>query len=235
MEKERKRLVVSSEGMYLLTNLLCALGVAVVTAADFGVSMIVAPAYILSLKVPFLTFGQAEYVVQGLLFIVLCFLMKKVKLIYFASFNTCFLYGAFLDLWRLIIPAFSPEVIAAGSTPLPLRIVYFVFGTLLTQAAVALYFRIYIYPQVYEFFIKCASVRFKTDTTKVKIVYDFTSLTLSVVMTLLFFGKFTGIGVGTIVTTFVNGVGIGFFGKVIDRYLEFCPSFPKLASIFDYQ
>ena len=231
----RKKLVVSSEGMYLFTNLLCALSVAIVTAADFGVSMIVAPAYILSLKVPFLTFGQAEYVVQGLLFIVLCFLMKKVKLIYFASFNTCFLYGAFLDLWRLLIPALTPEVIAAGETPMALRIVYFVVGTLLTQLAVALYFRLYIYPQVYEFFIKCLSARFGFDITKVKTVYDFVSLSLSVGMTLLFFGRITGIGIGTIVTTFVNGVGIRLFGNLVDKHLEFRPSFPQLASLFDYR
>lgn len=116
-----------------------------------------------------------------------------------------------------------------------LRIGYFVVGTLLTQLAVALYFRLYIYPQVYEFFIKCLSVRFGFDITKVKTIYDFISLTLSVVMTLLFFGRITGIGIGTIVTTFVNGVGIRLFGNFVDKYLEFRPSFPQLASLFDYR
>ena len=44
--------------------------------------MIVAPAYILSLKFEFLTFGQWEYVLQSLLFIVFCIIKRKVKLIY---------------------------------------------------------------------------------------------------------------------------------------------------------
>lgn len=42
---------------------------AMLAAADLGMSMVVAPAYIVSLKVKALTFGQAEYIVQGMLFI----------------------------------------------------------------------------------------------------------------------------------------------------------------------
>ena len=42
--------------MYLPSMIIMSLAVAMTAAADFGVSMIVAPAYILSLKIPFLTF-----------------------------------------------------------------------------------------------------------------------------------------------------------------------------------
>lgn len=69
------------------------------TAANFGISMIVAPAYILSLKTGFLTFGQAEYVLQAGLFIVFCLVMRKFKAVYLSSFVTCLIYGAVLDLW----------------------------------------------------------------------------------------------------------------------------------------
>ena len=59
-----------SEICYLVSIVLLSFAVAMVAAAGFGVSMVVAPAYVLSLKVPFLTFGQSEYVVQLLLFAV---------------------------------------------------------------------------------------------------------------------------------------------------------------------
>lgn len=87
-----------SEICYLVSIVLLSFAVAMVAAAGFGVSMVVAPAYVLSLKVPFLTFGQSEYVVQALLFAVFCLLMRRVKLVYFSSFLTCLIYGAVLDL-----------------------------------------------------------------------------------------------------------------------------------------
>ena len=67
-----KRLCISSEITYLLAIVLLALAVAILTAADFGISMIVAPAYLLSLKVGTITFGQAEYIIQAGVFVLLC-------------------------------------------------------------------------------------------------------------------------------------------------------------------
>ena len=65
------KIKVSSEIGYLAAIVLLSLAVAMLSAADFGISMIVAPAYLLSLKLPFLSFGQAEYVIQAGRFI--CF------------------------------------------------------------------------------------------------------------------------------------------------------------------
>ena len=121
-----------------------ALSVSMTAAADFGVSMIVAPAYIISLKVPFLTFGQSEYIVQALLFIAFCLAMKRFKPIYLASFVTGLIYGAVLDLWRLIVPGLNPNVTAPGSMSLPLRLVLLIGGMVLTSFAVALFFKVYI-------------------------------------------------------------------------------------------
>ena len=133
-----KPLRVPSELCYLLSILILSFAVAMVAAAGFGVSMVVAPAYILSLKVPFLTFGQSEYVVQTILFAVFCVLMRRVKLVYFSSFLTCLLYGAVLDLWRLAIPLLNPAVTEPGSMAMPVRIALFTGGMLLTAFSVAL-------------------------------------------------------------------------------------------------
>lgn len=59
----RKRVCISSELTYIMAIILLALAVAILTSADFGISMIVAPAYLLSLKVGIITFGQAEYII----------------------------------------------------------------------------------------------------------------------------------------------------------------------------
>ena len=67
-----EKIKISSELTYLLAIVLLSLAVAMLSAADFGISMIVAPAYLLSLKIDVLSFGQAEYVIQAGGFIILC-------------------------------------------------------------------------------------------------------------------------------------------------------------------
>lgn len=228
-----KKITLHSELIYVLSILILSFSVAMVSAADFGLSMIVSPAYILSQKLGFLTFGQSEYVIQALLFIIFCILMKKVKLVYFGSFATCLIYGAVLDLWRAAIPMFNPSVTEPGSMSMPLRITFFVVGTLITALAIAMCFRTYLYPQVYDFFVKGITERFALDQTKFKIAFDMTFLALSCVMTLLFFRKFVGIGAGTIITALVNGFLIGNFGKLLDKFVEIKPLFPELAKKFD--
>ena len=227
-----KPLRVPSELCYLLSILILSFAVAMVAAAGFGVSMVVAPAYILSLKVPFLTFGQSEYVVQTILFAVFCVLMRRVKLVYFSSFLTCLLYGAVLDLWRLAIPLLNPAVTEPGSMAMPVRIALFTGGMLLTAFSVALVYRTYLYPQVYDFFVKGVSARFSLDRTKFKIACDVASLLIAVALSLLFFHRLNGIGVGTLIMTALNGVLIGAFGKLIDRFFTFPPLFPSFAAKF---
>lgn len=118
---QNRKLKIPSEVVYILAVALLSLAVAMLTAANFGVSMIVAPAYLLSLKTGVLTFGQAEYVIQAGMFIVFCIVMRGFKVLYLSSFATCLVYGAVLDLWRRI-PFFNPSVTPPGSMSMPIRI-----------------------------------------------------------------------------------------------------------------
>lgn len=79
-----------SETAYLLGILALTFGTALMEKADFGVSMVVAPAYLVYLKVseilPAFTFGMAEYSLQALLIIVLSLIMKGFRKKYLFSF-----------------------------------------------------------------------------------------------------------------------------------------------------
>ena len=217
-----KKVKIPSELVYVMAIVLLSLAVAMLTAADFGISMIVAPAYLLSLKLNFLTFGQAEYVIQAGVFIILCIVLKKFKFIYLFSFVTCLIYGAVLDLWRLI-PFFNPSVTAPGSMALWARIIMFVAGVLLTSFSVALFFKTYIYPQVYDFFVKAVSLRYGIKLSLFKTAVDLTCLTASVIMTFCFFGELRGVNWGTLVMAVFNGAIIGFFSKLLDKVLVVQP------------
>lgn len=228
-----KKLKISSEAVYVIAILLLSFAVAMISSTGFGVSMIVAPAYIISLKVDFLTFGQAEYLVQGILFILFCLLNKRFKPIYLCSFLTGIVYGAFLDLWRKVIPHFNPDITAVSSLPLVLKIVYFICGMLLTALSIALFFKTYIYPQVYDFFVKGISSKYSINTTRFKMCFDASFLVIAVILSLVLFKKLNGIGIGTVIMTCFNGMLIGLFGKLIDKHLIISPCFKSLSEKFN--
>ncbi len=228
-----KKIRIPSEAAYLPTIILIAFSVALTAAADLGVSMIVAPAYILSLKFDFLTFGLAEYIVQGILFVVFCIIMKKVKLVYFTSFITGLIYGFILDMWRKFVPFLNPEAVAPGSQPMWLRIIFLVVGMTLTSLAVALFFKIYIYPQVYDFFVKGLIKIKKIPTRRIKTGFDMCCLGVALILSFALFGKLNGIGWGTAAMTLFNGTLIALFEKLLDRFFIFEPKFKRFAALFE--
>ncbi len=229
-----KKLKIPSELIYIMAQLGLTLAVAMMAAADFGVGMIVAPAYILSQKFTIFTFGQWDYIIQGVLFVAFCIAMKKFKFAYFVSFITCVIYGTILDSWRAIIPILNPSITTPGSMHIAVRIFLFIGGELLTAFTVMLFFKSYIYPQVCDIFVKGISEKYGFNQTKCKRVYDACCLAVSVALTLILFGKFVGINWGTVVVTAVNGVLIGACSKWYDKHIETTTIFPRFAKLFKF-
>ncbi|MBR5472848.1 MAG: hypothetical protein IKU82_02545 [Clostridia bacterium] len=238
-----KKIKIYSELVYIFAQLGLTLSVAIMAAADFGVSMIVAPAYILSEKINIinigafsheLTFGEWSYITQGVLFIAFCIAMKKVKLTYFVSFLTCVIYGYILDMWQKIIPILNPDIVPAGSMDLWIRVVMFIVGEVFTAFSVMLFFKSYIYPQVVDLFVKGIAQKYNINQNKFKKLFDMGCLIVSVILTLALFKTFVGVELGTIIIALVNGVLIGFFSKLYDKYVETIPLFPKVAKKFEF-
>lgn len=197
--------------------ILCPLGVCFTIKSAFGVSMIEAPVRMLYLKLSeifsWYTMGTSEYVLQAVLLIAMCIFIRRFKWKYLLSFVTAFLYGWILDGWLWV---FGGE--AAGT--IPARIAYAVAGCITVSFAVAMFFRTWLPLEVWELFVKEVSERFGWKITKVKWIYDLSSLTAGIILMLVFFGEFRPeeIGIGTIVTTFVNAPLIGLFGKLQDSF-----------------
>lgn len=229
-----KKRTVSAELAYLLAILLLALAVAILTSADFGLSMVVAPAYLLSRKLGILTFGQAEYIVQAILFAVLCCALRRFKPVYLVSFATGLIYGRVLDFWRSL-PCFDTNVTMPESISLWLRVLMLIAGILLTSFSIALFFKTYLYPQVYDFFVKAVSMKYGVKLSVFKTGFDLSFLVLSVVLTFCFFGRFAGVGWATLVMALINGSIIGCFSRLLDKHFEFTPRFPKFAAQFSLE
>lgn len=208
-----------SELAYLFGTVVLAFGTALMTLADFGVSMVVAPAYILHLKIsqflPFFSFGMAEYTLQAVLLIIMILAVRRFKVSYLFSFFTAVIYGILLDTFIFVL-SFIP-------TLMYVRVIFYITGFFIVACGVALFFKTYISPEAYELFVKEISDRYKLDIHRFKTIYDISSLIFSVVLSFVFFGfgVFKGVSWGTLIAAIFNGFTIKFFGKLLDNHFDF--------------
>ncbi len=215
----------STELAYILGIVTLGFGVAFMEKADFGVSMVIAPAYVLyralSPHLPFFTFGMAEYCFQGLLLLVLMLLLRRFRLSFLFSFVTAVLYGLMVDLAMAVVrfvPMDSPALRAVG----------FVAGFLLSAYGVSMFFRTYIAPEVYELFVKEMSAKTGIALPRFKTGYDVASCLLGVALSFACFGfgRFVGVKLGTVICALLNGATIGLFGRLHDRFFTFVDILP---------
>ena len=214
-----------TEAAYLLGLIVLALGTALMEKANFGMSMVVAPAYILHLKVsqyaPVFTFGMAEYTFQAFLLIVISLVLRRFRISFLFSFCTAVIYGLLLDtaLW---LAAPIPGGILA------VRVICYVVGMAACSLGVSMLFHTYISPEAYELFVKELSSKYGFDIHKCKTVYDCISCLVGVILSFAFFGfgHFEGVNWGTIICALVNGWLIGQCTGLLEGHFEFLDGLP---------
>ena len=219
-----KKKTVYTEVAYLLGLVFIALGAALMERSDFGVSMIVAPAYLLFRYVstfwPWFTFGTAEYCFQAVLLLLMMLVMRRFRLPYLFSFVTAVLYGFILD-GCMLLAALLPN-------GLVWRFLWFILGMLAGALGVSLMFRTYLPAEVYELFVKEVSGHTGINITKFKTWYDRVSCLIALAMSFLFFGlwHFVGVNWGTIFCALINGPSVGQFGVLLDSRFCFKDALP---------
>ena len=234
MKKMRK----ASELLWLFGIIFVALGVAICSKADLGVSMIAAPAFVVSEAIISLwsgfSVGVTEYILQGILLIVMCVIVRRFNWRYLLAFAVAVIYGYTLNFFIWLLNGVTFDAIW-------LRWVMLIVGDVITAFGVACFFRTYMPLQVYELFVAELTARFGLNITKTKSVFDISLLVISVILALVLFGvassfdwstigyaSFHSIGLGTLVTTAINSPIIGLMGKLIDKLFGTEPMFPKM-------
>lgn len=215
-----KKRVFYTELAYILGVFTLAVGTAMMEKGGLGLSMVVAPAYILHLKIsqylPFFSFGMAEYTFQAVLILIMILLLRKAKATYLFSFVTTVIYGFMLD-GVIVLLSFLPisDILS--------RIAIYTAGMVVCSLGVALMFRTYIPQAAYEMFVKETSAHFTVPIHKIKLAYDYISCGVAIMLSFLFFGfwQFYGIGWGTVACTLVNGSFITMWTKLLEKYWDF--------------
>lgn len=236
-----KKLQKSAELLWLFGILFVALGVAICSKANLGVSMIAAPAFVVQEAIAPLwsgfSVGVTEYIIQGLLLIVLCLVVQRFNWRYLLAFAVAVLYGYALNffLWLLGDAHFDAVW---------LRWVMLIVGDIVTAFGVACFFRTYMPLQVFELFVAELAARFRLNISRVKSCFDLSLLAISVLLALTLFGdaatfdwstigyaSFHSIGLGTLVTTIINSPIISLMGKLIDRVFGSEARFPQMEVV----
>ncbi len=227
-----KKKLFYSELSYVFGLIILATGVSMMAKADFGVSMIVAPAYILYIKLSqswsFMTFGIAEYILQGFVLVLLTVVVRRFRVSYLLSIVTALIYGVILDGFMLIADYAPTQFIAV-------RIILYLIGLLTSSFGVAMLFNTYLPPEAYELFVKEVSGRYSLNLGRCKTVYDCVSCIVAILMSFLLFGlwHFEGVKLGTIICALLNGTLIGAFSSFLNRHFEFTDRFPKLHALLE--
>lgn len=222
-----KKIGKMNEAAWLLGILFCSLGVALCTKADFGLSMIAAPPYILHLKmVQYFSWwsqGTSEYIWQGFLLVFMCIILRRFQVKYLLCFATAVLFGFALDGWFLLFGG------NGAYDSMAVRILCFAAGEVITALAIAFYFKTDMPLQIYELLVTQIADKWKLTTARVKQANDIIMFVLSTVLAFALTGGFNGVGIGTIVITLVNAPLIQLFSKLLDKLFCFDACVPKLV------
>ena len=217
-----KKSVFYTEIAYFVGLALLALGTAMMEYGGLGISMVVAPAYILHLKIsqifPYFTFCVAEYFLQTATLLFMMLLLRKVKLPYFLSFLAAVFYGFILDG--------AMQLTALLPTMMLLQVAIYILGAVSCCAAIALLFSTYLPPEAYELFVKELSAKLHKPVHTVKTVYDCCSLAFAAILSLLLFDSLQGIGVGTVACALLYGFVIRMFHTLYQKLFCFTDRFP---------
>lgn len=138
-----KKITKLGEVSWVIGNILSAIGNCFVSKSAFGLSAIIAPAFIMNRKIGFLSVGVCEYIIQGLLLALCCILIGKFKGKFIATICNILFYGAAFDLINFALGFIQPASIVG-------RILCAAFGMLITGLGVALMLRTYIPPATRE-------------------------------------------------------------------------------------
>ena len=238
-----KKIEKASELLWLFGRVFVALGVAICSKADLGVSMIAAPAFVVYEAIAPLwggfSVGMTEYIIQGLLLLLLCLVLRRFDWRYLLAFAVAVIYGYVLNFFLWLLSGLSFDTVWC-------RWLMLLVGDAVTAFGVACFFRTYMPLQVYELFVAELSLCFSLDINKTKWAFDISLLIISILLALSLFGdagsfdwaalshrSFHSIGLGTLLTTAINSPLIKLMGMAAERIFGSAPRFPELKTLLE--
>ncbi|WP_287449532.1 YczE/YyaS/YitT family protein [Sellimonas sp.] len=183
---------------FMLGILINSFGIAFITKAALGTSPISSLPYVLSKKFP-LTLGQFTFVMNMIFILMQIFLLKKdFQKRQLLQIGVNVIFSAFIDISMNMLDAFAPSGASAQILSLLAGCVILAMGISIEVAP-----NVLLVPG--EGVVKAISAVSRKRFGTVKVVFDTTLITLSFILSLLFFHRLNGLGIGTVISALAVG------------------------------
>lgn len=204
---------------FLLGLIINSFGIVLITKGALGTSPISSVPYVLSLKDPALSFGLLTFIMNSLFIVLQIILLKgNFEPIQFLQIVANFVFSFFIDLSMKVLAFLNPQTMLTRLVVLLLGCCVLAFGISVEVA-----------PQVItvpgEGIVKVIALVFHKDFGKVKVAFDTTLMCSALLLSLLFFHRLNGLGIGTIISALIVGRIVYFY----NHYLGFTNAIKKLV------
>lgn len=188
---------------FTLGLLINSFGIAFITKSSLGTSQISSLPYVLSLRFP-LSFGSFTFLMNTVFILIQIAIQRRnfppVQLLQIAA-NV--LFSGFIDVSMAALSWLHPAGWLARG------------GCMLLGCAIS----IEIAPDVItvpgEGLVRVLAQATGKDFGRVKLVFDVTLIVIASALSLLFFGRLQGVGIGTVVSALIVGPLVSLFGRVL--------------------
>ena len=183
---------------FMLGILINSFGIAFITKAALGTSPISSLPYVLCMKFP-LTLAQFTFVMYMIFILMQIFLLKKdFQKRQLLQIGVNVIFSAFIDISMNMLDAFAPSGTSAQILSLLAGCVILAMGISIEVAP-----NVHLVPG--EGVVKAISAVSRKRFGTVKVVFDTTLITLSFILSLLFFHRLNGLGIGTVISALAVG------------------------------
>lgn len=212
IEQKSKNKLILRLTFLIIGLFISGLGVAITKRGMLGVSPVSSVANIISIKFPVLSFGTWLFLWNCILILgQMVILRKDFKLFQLLQIPLSVLFGWFTDI-GVWIGDFIPNELYI------VRLGLVLLGTAILGFGIAMTVNANLVMNSGEAFVKAIADKWKKVFGNVKIVFDVSCVTLSVILSLIFF-DFSVVGTreGTIIAAFLTGMMVKMFQKIVKK------------------
>lgn len=200
--------------LFIIGLFFSGIGVAITRRGALGVSPISSVPNVVSMKWDFVTFGTWLMIGNILMLITqMLILRKNFKFINLLQIPMSFLFGWFTDFGVIISQIFPEDIYLwrlfcsiLGTATLGFGISIQVVGDVILNSGEAL--------------VKAIADTIHKEFANVKIAFDITCVTSSIILSVIFWGKIVGAREGTIIAAVCTGIAVKIFLKIVRKPLN---------------
>ena len=194
--------------LFIIGLFISGVGVAITKKGELGVSPVSSVANIMSIYISKLSLGNWLIIWNCVLILgQIVILGKRFQWFQLLQVPLSFLFGYFTDFgtWMMSHLHFSAY---------PFRLACVIVGTVVLAFGIAITVSVNVIMNSGEAFVKAVSDRIHKEFGAVKIGFDISCVSLSILLSLIFFsGKIMGTREGTIIAAIFTGICVKFFMK----------------------